>query len=301
MTASPTHDSFLAQEVATQPDNWLSVADRVGEFAAVLPRRGEKVAVVGCGTSLYMAQAYAALREDSGEGLTDAWPASEHRLDRPYDRIVALTRSGTTTEVLEILERFASTTPATVVTADGTSPAVDLASPVVLADVDERSVVQTRFATTALALFRASLGHDLRRAADDARAVLAADVDDLRLAAQADQVTFLGRGWTIGLAHEAALKLRESAQAWTESYPAMEYRHGPISITSTGRVTWAFGNVPPGLADDVRRTGGHFEHSDRDPMADLVRVHRLCLVRAAAAGLDPDAPRHLTRSIVLDA
>src|SRR3712207_7559300 len=46
--------------------------------------------------------------------------------------------------------------------------------------------------------------------------------------------TFLGRGWTIGLANEAALKLRESAQAWTESYPAMEYRHGPISITAPG-------------------------------------------------------------------
>ena len=28
--------------------------------------------------------------------------------------------------------------------------------------------------------------------------------------------------------HEAALKIREAAGAWTESYPAMEYRHGPI-------------------------------------------------------------------------
>src|SRR3712207_9021765 len=111
--------------------------------------------------------------------------------------------------------------------------------------------------------------------------------------------TFLGRGWTIGLANEAALKLRESAQAWTDSYPAMEYRHGPISITAPGRFTWAFGEVPAGLADDVRATGGHFEHSDRDPLADLVRVHRLCVVRSRALGLDPDTPRNLTRSIIL--
>ena len=51
----------------------------------------------------------------------------------------------------------------------------------------------------------------------------------------------------------------------------MEYRHGPISITSAGRVVWAFGEVPTGLAEQVRATGGHFEHADRDPMADLVR------------------------------
>ena len=80
----------------------------------------------------------------------------------------------------------------------------------------------------------------------------------------------------------------------------MEYRHGPISIATTGRVTWALGAVPEGLADDIARTGAHFEHRDIDPLAELVRVHRLCLVRAAARGLDPDRPRHLTRSVVLD-
>ena len=115
----------------------------------------------------------------------------------------------------------------------------------------------------------------------------------------ADQVSFLGRGWTVGLANEAALKLRESAQLWTESYPAMEYRHGPISIAAPGRVTWAFGDVPDGLAEQVRATGAHFEHAPVDPLADLVRVHRLCLVAAADRGLDPDRPRHLSRSIIL--
>jgi glucosamine 6-phosphate synthetase-like amidotransferase/phosphosugar isomerase protein len=130
--------------------------------------------------------------------------------------------------------------------------------------------------------------------------VLAADEASFAEFRSAEQFTFLGRGWTVGLAHEAALKLRESAQLWTESYPAMEYRHGPISITTQGRVTWAFGEVPNGLADDVGVLGGSFVHADIDPMADLVRVHRLCLIRAAAAGLDPDRPRGLNRSIILD-
>lgn len=299
-----SHGQYLAAEISTQPHDWRRAAAVAAERRSALPRPGERVAVVGCGTSLYMAQAYAALREDAGQGLTDAWPASEHRLDRGYDRVIAITRSGTTTEVLHLLERLRSQPTRPVVTAviaDGSTPAKDLADEaIVLAEMDEQSVVQTRFATSTLAMLRASLGEDIETAASQAQTVL--DTDPAELlgpAVDAEQITFLGRGWTIGLANEAALKLRESAQAWTESYPAMEYRHGPISITAPGRVTWAFGEVPAGLPDDVRATGGHFEHSDIDPLADLVRVHRLCAVRSRALGLDPDKPRNLTRSIVL--
>src|SRR5690349_6150778 len=169
-----------------------------------------------------------------------------------------------------------------------------------LGEVDERSVVQTRFATTTLALLRATLGEDLTGAIADAEAVLDEDEDSaLAGLLDAEQLTFVGRGWTVGLASEAALKLCESAQFWTESYPAMEYRHGPISIATAGRVTWAFGEVPEGLAEEVRATGAHFEHRDIDPLADLVRLHRLCVAKARQAGVDPDRPRHLSRSIIL--
>jgi fructoselysine-6-P-deglycase FrlB-like protein len=260
------------------------------------------VAVVGCGTSLYMAQCYAVLREDGGAGVTDAWPASEARLDRGYDRVLAITRSGTTTEVLDLLASVRGRLTTTVVLADPSTAAGPLSDHVVaLPSVDEQSVVQTRFATTTLALLRASLGQDLTTAAAQAREVLALPVDEaLGGLPHVGQLTFVGRGWTVGLAEEAALKLRESAQFWAESYPAMEYRHGPISIAAAGRATWAIGTVPEGLADDVRATGAHFEHADRDGLAELVRVHRLCLEVSRRRGLDPDVPRHLTRSIILD-
>lgn len=295
-----TDGTFLAAEIATQPTDWLRVQGALPRVEDALPRSGERVAVVGCGTSLFVSQSYAALRESTGHGLTDAWPASEHQLHRGYDRLICITRSGTTTEAIEVLKQYRGTVPSTVITADPTAPATSLAQPVVLDDVDERSVVQTRFATTTLALLRASLGHDLHGVAEQAQRVLDSPDIDVGPAATADQITFLGRGWTVGLAHEAALKLRETAQLWTESYPAMEYRHGPISIAAAGRVTWAFGDVTDGLADDIRAVGGHFERSDLDPMADLLRVHRLCLARAAAVGLDPDQPRGLQRSIILE-
>jgi fructoselysine-6-P-deglycase FrlB-like protein len=295
--------TFLEQEIATQPDDWAAVVQRLPEVADLLPRPGERVATIGCGTSWFMGQAYAVLRESLGQGVTDAFAASEHHLSRGYDRVVVITRSGTTSEVIEVVEQLkADGTPhvALVATA-GTAVPEAAESTILLPEVDEQSVVQTRFATTVLALLRASLGESLEQAIADAREVLA-EGDDTAYAGMSDaeQVTFLGRGWTTGLANEAALKLRESVQFWAEAYPAMEYRHGPISIAAPGRVTWAIGDVPEGLPGQVRATGAHFEHRDIDPMAELVRLHRYCLARARAAGLNPDEPRNLTRSIILD-
>jgi fructoselysine-6-P-deglycase FrlB-like protein len=297
-----TPQSHFQTEAFGQPDDWAGVVGRVDELAGLLPAAGARVAVVGCGTSLYVAQAYAALRELSVVGETDAFAASEHRLDRAYDEVLLITRSGTTTEIIDVLSslRDRDLVTTAIVATPGT-PVTQLADrTILLPEVDEESVVQTRFATSTLALLRASLGDDMSRTIADARAVLAEDeAQCLAGLTDAEQVTFVGSGWSVGLANEAALKLRESAQFWTESYPAMEYRHGPVSIATTGRVTWAFGEVPDGLEALVRGTGARFESRDIDPLAELVRVHRLCLAMARQRDLDPDQPRHLTRSVIL--
>lgn len=296
LTPAPAH--HMAAELASQPQTWARAAELTDEQRR-LPQHGARIAVIGCGTSWFMAQSYAWLREAAGLGETDAFAASEAFVDRGYDAVVALTRSGTTTEVLQLVERLRGNVRTVGVIGDETSPLVDLVDDAItLPFADEQSVVQTRFATTALALMRASLGESLDAAIADAEQVVAEEVDaDL---AAAEQYSFLGRGWTVGLAHEAALKMREASQSWTESYPAMEYRHGPISIAAPGRVTWHFGLAPDGLADEVRRTGARFEARAIDPMADLVRAQRVALSRALARGLDPDTPRNLSRSVILE-
>lgn len=300
MADSREAGAHMRAELHSQPETWARAAEMRAD-QALLPPRGARVAVVGCGTSWFMAQAYASLRESAGLGETDAFAASEFPLGRDYDAIVALTRSGTTTEVLELAERLRGKMPLLAVVGDDASPLVDLSDTVIaLPFADERSVVQTRFATTALALFRASTGEDLGCAIDDARAVLGRPSDDDPALSEADQYSFLGTGWTQALAHEAALKMREAAQAWTESYSSMEYRHGPIAIAAPGRIAWQFGRAPLGLEAQVVATGARFVRHAIDPMADLVRVHRIALERACALGLDPDRPRSLTRSVILD-
>ncbi|WP_329132148.1 sugar isomerase [Streptomyces sp. NBC_01476] len=291
--------SLTTTEIATQPECWQRAAELVATEGAKLPRSGERVAVIGCGTSWFMAQSYAALRERDGKGETDAFAASEFPFGRGYDRVVAITRSGTTTEVLRACERLRGTIPVTAITADPNTPVMAAADDIVVLDfADEQSVVQTRFATTVLALLRAHLGEDLTSAIGDARKAVEDELAPSLVASE--QFTFLGTGWTYGLAQEAALKMREAAGAWTESYPAMEYRHGPISITGPGRAVWSFGPLPDGLADNVEAVGGLLEtHPATDPLADLIRAQRLAVAIAEAKGYNPDQPRNLTRSVIL--
>jgi len=292
--------SFVAAEIDSQPDCWLRAVKlaRASAVADALPRADARVAVVGCGTSLYMAQSCAVLRESAGLGETDAFPASEFPHSRAYDQIVALTRSGTTTEVIWLLQALPDGRRSTVLTTATSLPAAQLAGATVALDfADERSVVQTRFATTALALWRAHLGEDLGAVVEDARGELTRELPDGLV--ERERFTFLGTGWTVGLANEAALKLREASQSWTESYPAMEFRHGPISVVDDRSAVWIFGPPPAGLTDEITATGALVVHADLDPMAHLVSAQRVAVAIAARKGLDPDAPRNLTRSIIL--
>ncbi|TVU60653.1 SIS domain-containing protein [Paenarthrobacter nitroguajacolicus] len=299
-----TLGAFMEEELVSQPDVWQRAVEQA-RTERLLPADGKRIAVIGCGTSWFMAQSYAAARESAGKGVTDAFAASEAFLnsnsaDRQYDAVVAITRSGTTTEVLEILAELKGIVPTVAIIGDTTSPIVELADAVVgLQYADERSVVQTRFATTALVYMLTSLGIDVQQAIADARDAVTAPVSQELL--DAEQFTFLGTGWTVGLAHEAGLKMREAVQGWTESYPAMEYRHGPISIAAPGRVTWLFGTQPEGLDNDMAITGALYIHTDKHPLAELARVHKVTLERARVRGLNPDLPRNLTRSVILDA
>lgn len=287
---------FVLAEVASQPHVWRQAAELLPSVAADLPRRGERVAVVGCGTSWFMAQAYAALRESAGHGETDAFPGSEYPLGRRYDRVVMISRSGTTTEIVELLGQITDQPTALITAAAGSPAQAKAGATIAMPFADERSVVQTRFATAALVLLRAHLGADVDQLVADGEKALRVDVADLL---DVEQVTFLGRGWTFGLANEAALKTREAAQFWAESYPSMDYRHGPISIAQLGRVTWSLGPAPAGLRDQVAATGARFVEHDLDPVAGLVVAQRFAVGLALGRGLNPDTPRSLTRSVIL--
>ncbi len=284
-------------EIASQPEIWRKTAAFAPSVAHLLPKPGERIAVVGCGSSWFMSQAYASLREAAGQGESHYFTASEYIYSRSYDRVVAITRSGTTTETIDLLRNLKGKVPTVVLTAVHGSPVTELASDSIVMDfADEKSVVQTRWATAALGLLRTQFGTDLVELSKQAEIALAEDLGELPTM---DEITYIGAGWTIGLALEAALKTREAAQFWAEAYPAMDYRHGPLSISQPGRAVWAFGEIEADLISDIAQTGASFESSTLDPMAHLIKAQRLAIALARGKGMNPDYPRNLSRSIIL--
>jgi glutamine---fructose-6-phosphate transaminase (isomerizing) len=298
-TAVAGPGALTRAEIASQPDLWHQAMTQAPRDADVLRSAGGRMLVIGCGTSAFVAQSYATLREEAGAGWTDWAYASELPRVDGYDVVVALTRSGTTSEVKEALDRFAGRARRIVVSAVPDQIADRADAVIDLSWADEQSVVQTRFPTSFLALLRCSLGDSdaVASAIDHAKAVL--DGPPPVDAAAFEHFVALGHGWTVGLAHEAALKIRESAQAWAESYPALDYRHGPVAVAGGRTLVQMIGEVPATLVDDVQAVGATVLQVPVDPLAQLVVAQRVAVELAAARGLDPDQPRHLTRSVVL--
>jgi fructoselysine-6-P-deglycase FrlB-like protein len=289
--------SYLEEELGRQPEFWLRAAELAVSPGTPLPKAGDRVALIGCGTSLFMAQTAASFRESQGLGWTDAFPASEVPWARKYDMVMAISRSGTTTEVLEAVRRL-SGSQVVAITAAQQSPLVDLATHhILLSFADEQSVVQTCFATTALAVLLAAWGWDVKASASRAAAVLGSAVPEEVDAAR--QFVFLGSGPTTGIASEAALKLREVLGAWSEAYPTMEFRHGPIASIGEHSLVWALDRAEPSIDNEIAKTGARLLRSEGDPLSELVRVHMAAAYLAARRHIDADHPRFLARSIIL--
>src|SRR2546430_13111912 len=186
--------SYLTDEIASQPACWSRAIELAGSAGSALPGPGERVAAIGCGSSLNVARCYAALREAAGQGETDAFPASEVPGARRYDRLVYISRTGTTTEVLDALRRAPRNTPSTAITADPDAPLAREARHVVLLDfADERSVVSSRFITSSIGLLRPHLGTNVRSLPAEAGREVARQLPP-ELAERAE-FTFLGCGW----------------------------------------------------------------------------------------------------------
>ena len=113
--------NITSLEIESQPEVWRRSLELLDDATRVLTRSGERVLVIGCGTSAFVAESFALLRETAGFGETDAAYASEPRPWRPYDAVIGITRSGTTTEVLQALRALPAGVRRIVVTGGGQS------------------------------------------------------------------------------------------------------------------------------------------------------------------------------------
>lgn len=290
--------SVTAEEIFSQPAVWARALECVGSADQFFGLPGERVLFIGCGTSAFVAHSLAILRENSSLGVSDYAYASEWKGTRTYDRVVAISRSGTTTEVIDALDRIGPYTSRVAITGVKEQPINQMVDAALVLDfADEQSVVQTRFPTSVLLLARATFGADVAGLPAEAEQELSRPLDIP--VENFDQFVYLGSDWTLGFAEEAALKIREAGQAWSEAYPMLDFRHGPISVAGPRSLVFMFGNADEQLVAEVERTGARVETSTADPLVQLVRAQRIALAVAESRGLTPDTPRYLTRSVVL--
>lgn len=284
------------REIFSQPVTWKRAIDQTAA-GLPLPATGEKVLFLGCGTSFYIGESYSRLRNELHLGRTRAAIPSELSYVDDDEVIIVLSRSGTTGDVITIANKLKATHRIIGLIATPGSPLIDECTDVIMLDyADEISVVQTRHASTAFTLLRASLVPNLDYLIDHAEQALLRE-----LPPTPDHVVFLGHGFSLGLAHEAALKCLESSGRWAEAYAVMEYQHGPISAAAApNTVVWPLVPIPETVADAIRQTGAFLVEPSLDPQAELVAVHRLAVAMADAAGRNPDVPPFLSRSVMTD-
>ena len=290
----------IEREIDSQPEVWRRAAELAIAEREAMPPAGERIALVGCGTSFFASQAIAALRESRGLGESDAFAASEFPLAREYDRVVAISRSGTTTEVVRVLAALAGR-PTLAISAVPASPVVEAAgaawcSPSPTRRRSCRRGSRPRCSPCGRPGSASATRSRRRHAPSRARSGSTPPVDPTAF----EHFVFLGSGRAVGLANEAALKMQESAGAWSESYPAMEYRHGPVSAADASTLVWPLGAVDRGVLQAAAATGATVVDAHPDPMVALVAIQRAAVKVALARGRDPNFPEYLTRSVVLN-
>ncbi len=253
------NDNFTYQEIHRQPEIWRgaihALAARHQEHQGLLQQYREHLWVfTGCGTSFYLAQTAAALFSGLTGLRSKAVPASEiliypELVFNPHERIltVAFSRSGTTTEIVRAVEktRHELGIPVLCISCDPESPLARAGHhQIAFPFPAEQSVVMTgSFTTMLLSLVQCALqGRELTgqvaqlEALPAAAAAVLTQADALLpaiIAHSFNQFVFLAQGPFYGLANEAALKMNEMSLSASRSFHALEYRHGPMSTTTS--------------------------------------------------------------------
>jgi len=336
---------FTRQEILSQPESWaaaLAVLTRARrDILSLAPtRRYRQVIFTGCGSTYYLALAAATLTQELTGLPGRALPASELWLyprasyvDEPT-LLVAVSRSGETTETLRACQAFRAQQRGELVTLS-CYPQAHLATMgalnLVLPSGQEQSVAQTRafstlyLGTVALATLwagRDDLFAALERLPDAGRKVieqalpLAAELGrDLSI----DRFYWLGSGPRYGLAAELSLKMKEMSLTHSEPFHFLEFRHGPKSMVTPSALVIGLRSTVNGqhemaVLEDVRALGGRvlalaeanadlaFQSGLDEAIRNLLYLppgQLLALERALTRKLDPDHPNHLEAVVQL--
>lgn len=328
------------REIKSQTEAWSQAIEVVR--SAVLPKAEEyeQVIFTGCGSTYYLSLAAAALYQELTGCAARAVSAGELLLNPQTiltDQkilLVAVSRSGSTSETVRAVERFKADGHGEVMVISNYEEALSRFADVkiIIPKGQEESVAQTRsFAS----LYVAASAFCARTAG---RADLLAAMQKLPEAGNLfmdryeslakeiganldfDRFYFLGSGIRHGLACEANLKMKEMTLTHSEPFHFLEFRHGPMSMVNekavvVGMLSEANRIHEAKVLSEMKALGGTvlaFGESEanaefKSGIPESVRgvlylpiLQLMAFYRSVAKGLNPDHPKNLTAVVRLN-
>ena len=327
-------------EILSQTEAWAQALDVTN--ASDLPKAGDydQVLFTGCGSTYYLSLAAAAVYQELTGRSAKAVPGGELLLNsgtaltNQKTLLVAISRSGTTTETVKAVEKFKNKKHGDVVVISNYNETLSHMADVkiVIDKGQEQSVAQTRsFASmyVAVTAFCAHIAgrNDLVTAMAKLPEIGNQIINKYESYAKFigedlsfDRFYFLGSGIRYGLACEVNLKMKEMTLTHSEPFHFLEFRHGPMSMVNekavvVGMLSDANRVHEEKVLSEMKKLGGTvagLAESDADvcfesgipesvrgvlylPVLQLMAFHR-----SLAKGLNPDSPNNLTAVVKLN-
>jgi glucosamine--fructose-6-phosphate aminotransferase (isomerizing) len=335
---------YTRNEIYSQPEAWKAaltvLSEHLSDIHSIIPIQVDHIIFTGCGSTYFLALAAAALTQELTGLPSRALPASELWL---YPRssyvnrksmLVAVSRSGETTETLQACESFLNNKRGILLTLScyNQMPLAKMGNlNIVLTSGQEQSVAQTRafstlyLATVALASLwagRMDLFDSLSRLPEAGRRVLsqtAPIATEIGQDTSIDRFYWLGSGSRYGLAAELSLKMKEMSLSHSEPFHFLEFRHGPKSmVTKSSLVVGLQSSVneerEAAVLEDVKALGGRvleiaeagnsvqFKSGLDEAIRNVLYLpvgQMIAYERSLSKGLNPDLPNNLDAVVKL--
>lgn len=338
-------------EILSQPAVWQATLGEIArsrdaieeQWSALKPAQ---VVFTGCGSTYYLAQLAATLFQSLTGVPSCAFPGSEIVffaprliLDPQNTLLVTISRSGTTTETIQAIQRFKEMGGKAVwgISCYADTPQAALSDLFLLAEeAQETGLAQTRSFSSMVLLAQAlaatvagedisplQLLPDLGQELIDRVLPLA---EELINTSTIERIFYLGSGYQHPTACEAVLKMKEMSLSHSEPFHFLEFRHGPMSLIDpqtlvVGLLSADVTAPEEQVLSEMAEMGAQVlaltptattipkawpiavdQHlpSWVLPILYLPPVQLLAYFRTVSKGLDPDNPRHLKAVIALD-
>lgn len=337
------------KEITSQTEAWAQALDVTN--ASSLPKAGDydQVIFTGCGSTYYLSLAAASLYQELTGRAARAVPAGELLLnsqavvgriaDLSY-LLVAISRSGTTTETVKAVEGFKAARRGHVLVISNYEEVLSRMADfkIVIDKGQEKSIAQTRsFASMYVAAAvlcakmagRGDLIEAMKKLPQVGNLIIGNHESWAKSVGENlsfDRFYFLGSGIRYGLACEVNLKMKEVTLTHSEPFHFLEFRHGPMSMVNQntvvvgmlsdanrvheakvlsemkmlGATVASLSESPAGMISDANVC---FESGIPETVRGVLYLPILQLMafyRSLAKGLNPDRPNNLTAVVELD-